>query len=122
MEAGFNYVTVAPAGRREYQITNSNDIPWHNANISVFVRESRFPATVLGPVTLYKDIVLPDHTVSQAPDKTFLQYETINDAGATLYLKVKCQEGTIKKAWKSLGPPEPGAPNTLTEVPWDLTD
>jgi hypothetical protein len=122
MEAGLNYVTVAPEGRREYQITNLNDTPWHNANISVFVRDSRFPATVLGPVTLYKDIVLPDHTVSQAPDKTFLQYETLNDAGATLYLKVKCKEGTIKKAWKNLGPQERGTPATLTEVPWDLKD
>lgn len=122
MDAGFNYVKVAPKGRREYQITNSNAVPWHNVNISVFMRDSRFPKTVLGPVTLYKDIVLPEHTVSQAPDKTFLQYETLNDAGATLYLKVKCKEGTIKKAWKNLGSEEPGAPATLTEVPWDLKE
>jgi hypothetical protein len=122
MDAGFNYVTVSPAGRREYQITNSNAIPWHNVNISVYMRDSRFPKTVLGPVTQYKDIVLPEHTVSQAPDKTFLQYETLNDAGATLYLKVKCKEGTIKKAWKNLGPEEPGGPAALTEVPWDLEE
>jgi hypothetical protein len=122
MDAGFNYVAVSPQGRREYQITNSNAIPWHNVNISVFMRDNRFPDTVLGPVTLYKDIVLPDHTVSQAPDKTFLQYETLNDAGATLYLKVKCKEGTIKKAWKNLAPDKPTGPNTLTEVPWDLKE
>ena len=122
LDAGFSYVPVSPKGRREYRITNSNAVPWHNVNISVFMRDSRFPKTVLGPVTLYKNIVLPDHTVSQAPDKTFLQYETLNDAGATLYLKVKCKEGTIKKAWKNLGPAEPGRPATLTEVPWDLKE
>lgn len=121
MEAGFSYVPVSPQGRREYRITNSNPIPWHNVNISVFMRDSRFPKTVLGPVTTYKDIVLPDHTVSQAPDKTFLQYETLDDAGATLYLKVKCKEGTIKKAWKNLGAADSG-PATLTEVPWDLQE
>jgi hypothetical protein len=122
LDAGFSYVAVSPKGRREYRITNSNAIPWHNVNISVFMRDSRFPKTVLGPVTQYKDIVLPDHTVSQAPDKTELQYETLDDAGATLYLKVKCKEGVIKKAWKNLGPEEPGAPATLTEVPWDLQE
>ena len=121
MEAGFSYVTASPQGRREYRITNSNAIPWHNVNISVFMRDGRFPKTVLGPVTQYKDIVLPDHTVSQAPDKTFLQYETLNDAGATLYLQAKCKEGTIKKAWKNLGSDDSG-PATLTEVPWDLKE
>lgn len=121
LEAGFSYVPVSPQGRREYRITNSNDIPWHNANISVFMRDSRFPATVLGPVTQYKDIVLPDHTVTQSPDQTFLQFETLDDAGATLYLKVKCKEGTIKKAWKNLGADGSG-PATLTEVPYDLKD
>jgi hypothetical protein len=123
LDAGFTYVAEAsPEGRREYQITNTNNIPWHNVNISVFMRDSRFPKTVLGPVTLYKDIVLPDHTVSQKPDQTFLQYETLNDAGATLYLKVKSKEGVIKKAWKNLGP-EPGSGRAaLTEVPYDLKD
>jgi hypothetical protein len=72
-------------------------------------------------VTTYKDIVLPDHTVSQAPDQTFLQYESLNDAGVTLYLKVKCKEGTIKKAWKNLNS-EGSGPATLTEVPWDLKE
>jgi hypothetical protein len=121
MDAGFSYEPVSPKGRREYRITNSNAIPWHNVNISVFMRDSRFPKTVLGPVTTYKDVVLPDHTVSQAPDQTFLQYETLNDAGATLYLKVKCKEGTIKKAWKNLDS-EGSGPATLTEVPWDLKE
>lgn len=120
MDAGLSYAAVSPHGRREYQITNLNAVPWHNVNISLYVRDSSFPKTVLGPVRLYKNIVLPGHTVNQAPDKTFLQYETLSDAGDTLYLKIKCKEGTIKKAWKNLGPPEPGAPNTLIPVPWDL--
>jgi hypothetical protein len=121
MDAGFSYVPVSPEGRREYQITNRNDKPWHNVNISVFMRDSRFPKTVLGPVTLYKDVVLPDHTVTQVPDSTFLQFETLDDAGATLYLKVKSKEGVIKKAWKNLGSDGSG-PASLTEVPWDLKE
>lgn len=121
MDAAFSYEPVSPQGRREYRITNTNATPWHNVNISVFMRDNRFPKTVLGPVTLYKDIVLPDHTVNQVPDKTMLQYETLDDAGATLYLKIKCKEGTIKKAWKNLGSEDSG-PATLTEVPWDLKE
>ena len=122
LDAGFNYVVVSsPEGRREYRITNTNDIPLHNVNISVFMRDSRFPATVLGPVTLYKDIVLPEQTVSQTPDKTSLQYETLSDEGAKLYLKIKCKEGVIKKAWQKLNKGESG-PADLVEVPWDLKE
>jgi hypothetical protein len=120
MAAGLSYAEVSPAGRREYQITNLNAVPWHNVNISLYVRDSSFPKTVLGPVRLYKNIVLPQHTVNQPPDKTFLQYATLSDAGDTIYLKIKCKEGIIKKAWKNLGPPEPGAPNTLIPTTWDL--
>lgn len=122
LDAGFNYMAVgSPVGRREYRITNNNNVPWHNVNISVYTRDSRFPATVLGPVTLYKDIVLPDHTVNQKPDKTMLQYETLNDAGAKLYLKIKCKEGIIKKAWKNVYMGDSG-PAELMEIPWDLEE
>lgn len=122
MDAGFKYVEVASAPvKREFQITNRNPVPWHNVNISVFMRDSVFPELVLGPVSLYKDVVLPEHTVSQAPDKTFMQYETIGDEGCKLYLKVKAKEGVIKKAWKNVGQNSSGQAE-LVEVPWDLEE
>ncbi|MCX5893146.1 MAG: hypothetical protein NTW80_09280 [Deltaproteobacteria bacterium] len=121
LNAGFSYKRVSPQARREYQITNVNQTPWHNVNISIFMRSGTFPDLVLGPVSLYKDIVLPEHTVNQAPDKTFLEYETLDDGNCNLYLKIAAKEGVIKKAWKNVYDIESGESN-LTEIPWDLKE
>lgn len=121
LNAGFSYKRVSPQGRREYQITNVTDSPWHNVNISIYMRSATFPDLVLGPVTLYKDIVLPAATVNRAPDKTFLEYETVDDGNCNLYLKISSKEGAIKKAWKNVYSVESGESN-LTEIPWDLKE
>ncbi len=121
LNAGLSYDVVNTSGRREYQITNLNDIPWHNVNIEVYVRDNQFPATVLGPVEVYKNIVLPDQTVNQAPDKTMLQYERLSDAGDKIYLKIKCKEGVIRKAWQNVSMGDSG-PADLVPVPWDLKE
>lgn len=121
LNAGFSYKWVSPQARREYQITNVTQVPWHNANISIYMRSATFQDLVLGPVSLYKDIVLPEHTVNQAPDKTFLEYETLDDGNCNLYLKISAKEGVIKKAWKNVYNIESGESN-LTEIPWDLKE
>lgn len=124
LNAGFAYLAAPTSDlkmRREYQITNNNQFPWHNVNISVYLRDSMFPDTVLGPVTLYKDVVLPDHTVSPVPDKTFMHYATLDDEGCKLYLKVAAKEGVIKKAWKNVSIGDGGQAN-LVEIPWDLQE
>ncbi len=121
LNAGFSYKRVSPQARREYQITNVTQVPWHNVNISIYMRSATFPDLVLGPVSLSKDIVLPEHTVNQAPDKTFLEYETLDDGNCNLYLKISAKEGVIKKAWKNVYNIESGESN-LTEIPWDLKE
>lgn len=124
LNAQFAYIAVPTSDlkmRREYQVTNTNDFPWHNVNISVFMRDGMFPETVLGPVTLYKDVVLPAHTVNPVPDKTFMHYATLDDEGCKLYLKVSSKEGVIKKAWKNVSTGASGEAN-LVETTWDLKD
>lgn len=119
LDAGFTYYRVHPAKpkiRREYQITNLNDYPWHNVRIKIYVRDGK---TVLGPVTQEKNIVLPDHTVNQRPDKTMMQYETLNDEGYKIYLEISAKEGKLKRAWQNYPADEPGVSN-LVEIPWDL--
>jgi hypothetical protein len=59
--------------------------------------------------------------VNQAPDKTFLEYETLDDGNCSLYLKISAKEGVIKKAWKNVYNIESGESN-LTEIPWDLKE
>jgi hypothetical protein len=121
LNADFSYKAVLPAGRREYTITNLSQTPWHNVNISIYVRSAALPDRVLGPVSLYKDIVLPEHTVNQAPDKTFMQFETLDDGDCNLYLKISAKEGMLKKAWKNVYSADTGE-NILTEIPWDLKE
>lgn len=119
MDAGFTYYGVRPGSpriRREYQITNLNDYPWHNVRIKIY---AKYGKTVLGPVTQEKNIVLPDHTVNQVPDKTFMHYETLDDAGYKIYLEVSAKEGKLKKAWQNFPASEPGNSN-LVPIPWDL--
>jgi hypothetical protein len=124
LDADLTYTTVSRGDRkirREYQITNLNNFPWHNANISLFTRDGVFPELVLGPVTLYHDVVLPTHTVNKVQDKTFLHYDTLEDQGSTLYLKVKTKEGVVRKAWKNVSSDDSGQA-TLREVPYDLKE
>lgn len=121
LNADFSYKAVLPAGRREYNLTNLSQVPWHNVNISIYMRSATFPDLVLGSVSLYKDIVLPEHTVNQAPDKTFLQYETLDDGNCNLYLMISAKEGMLKKAWKNVYSVETGESN-LMEIPWDLKE
>ncbi|MFZ5452611.1 MAG: hypothetical protein ACOZF2_12215 [Thermodesulfobacteriota bacterium] len=119
LDAGFTYYGVypgAPKIRREYQITNLNDYPWHNVRIKIYVRDGK---TILGPVTQDKNIVLPDHTVNQRPDKTMMHYETLNDEGFKIYLEISAKEGNLKRAWHNYPADEPGVSN-LVEIPWDL--
>jgi len=119
LDAGLTYYGVypgAPKIRREYRITNLNDFPWHNVRIKIFIRDGK---TILGPVTQEKNIVLPDHTVNQRPDKTMMHYETLNDAGYKIYLEISAKEGKLKRAWQNYPADEPGESN-LVEIPWDL--
>jgi hypothetical protein len=124
LAAGFTYQWVAhrtPRIRREYQITNLNDHAWHNVQIKIYARSVDDGKFVLGPVTQEKNIVLPGHTVNQAPDQTFMHYETLNDAGYNLYLEISAKEGTLKRAWKNVSGGDSSDSN-LMEIPWDLED
>jgi hypothetical protein len=106
-----------PRTRREYQITNLDNHAWHNVRIKVYAKnDDQF---VLGPVTQEKNIVLPGHTVNQVPDKTFMHYDTLDDAGYNIYLEISAKEGTLRKAWKNVPTGEMGESN-LVEIPWDL--
>ena len=84
--------------------------------IKIYVRDGK---TILGPITQEKSMVLPDHTVNQPPDKTMMQYETLNDAGYKIYLEISAKEGKLKKAWQNHPADAPGESN-LVEIPWDL--
>ena len=119
LDAGFTYYKMPPGtprSKREYQITNLNDYPWHNVRIKIYIRDGK---TVLGPVTQEKNIVLPDHTVNQRPDKTMMKYATLNDEGFKIYVEIKAKEGNLYRAWQNYPAEEPGASN-LVEIPWDL--
>lgn len=119
LEAGFTYYGVyarSPRIRREFHITNLNDYPWHNVRIKIYVKYGK---TVLGPVTQEKNIVLPDHTVNQFPDKTMMHYETLDDEGYNIYLEIAAKEGNLKRAWQNYPASEPGDSN-LVPIPWDL--
>lgn len=122
LAAGFTYQWAradSPRTRREYQITNLDDHAWHNVQIKIYARDNdRF---VLGPVTQEKDVVLPGHTVNQVPDKTFMHYDTLDDAGYNIYVEISAKEGTLKKAWKNVPADEAGESN-LMEIPWDLKE
>ena len=109
-----------PKTRWEYQITNQNDFPWHNVDVKIYLNPHDSPKTVLGPITIHKDVVLPAHTINQVQDKTFLQYETLDDQGHDIYLTISSKEGTVKKAWKRTGSIDSGG--TLMEIPWDLKE
>lgn len=124
LAAGFTYEGACagkPRIRREYRITNLNDHAWHNVQIKIYARSVDNGKFVLGPVTQGKNIVLPGHTVNQVPDKTFMHYETLDDAGYNLYLEISAKEGTLKRAWKNIPAGEPGDSN-LAEIPWDLEE
>lgn len=120
LAAGLTYQAAharSPRTRREYQITNLDNHAWHNVQIKIYAKDDdRF---VLGPVTQEKNIVLPGHTVNQVPDKTFMHYDTLDDAGYNIYLEISAKEGTLKKAWKNVPAGEEGESN-LVEIPWDL--
>jgi hypothetical protein len=122
LAAGLTYQGVlarTPRTRREYQITNLDNHAWHNVRIKIYARDDdRF---ILGPVTQEKNIVLPGHTVNQVPDKTFMHYDTLDDAGYNIYLEISAKEGKLKKAWKNVPASEPGESN-LVEIPWDLPE
>ncbi len=121
LAAGFTYqaaLAKSPRTRREYQITNLNDHAWHNVQIKVYARSVGDGKFILGPVTQEKDIVLPGHTVNQVPDKTFMHYETLDDAGYKIYLEISAKEGELRKAWKNIPSGDFGESN-LMEVPWD---
>ncbi|MHB8068434.1 MAG: hypothetical protein ACYDIC_11100 [Desulfobaccales bacterium] len=122
LAAGFIYQGApakSPRTRREYQITNLDNQAWHNVRIKIYARDNdRF---VLGPVTQEKNVVLPGHTVNQVPDKTFMHYDTLDDAGYNIYLEISAKEGTLKKAWKNVPADEAGESN-LMEIPWDLQE
>jgi len=109
-----------PKTKWEYQITNQNDFPWHNVEVKIYLKPDVSTNTVLGPVTLRKDVVLPAHTINQVQDKTFLQYETLDNQGHDIYLKISSKEGTVKKAWKRTGSADSGG--NLMEIPWDLKE
>lgn len=109
-----------PKTRWEYQITNQNDFPWHNVEVKIYLKPDVSPNTVLGPVTLHKDVVLPAHSVNQVQDKTFMQYETLANQGHDIYLTISSKEGTVKKAWKRTGSTDSGV--NLIEIPWDLKE
>ena len=109
-----------PRTRWEYQITNQNDFPWHNVDVKIYLNPHDSPNTVLGPVTIHKDVVLPAHTINQVQDKTFMQYETLDNQGHDIYLTITSKEGTVKKAWKRTGSTDSGV--NLTEIPWDLKE
>ncbi|RJR48394.1 MAG: hypothetical protein C4567_00120 [Deltaproteobacteria bacterium] len=124
LAAGFTYQWVphrTPRIRREYQITNLNDHAWHNVQIKIYARSLSDGKFVLGPVTQEKNIVLPGHTVNQAPDQTFMHYETLNDAGYNLYLEISAKEGKLKRAWKNVAGGDSSDSNLL-EIPWDLEE
>jgi hypothetical protein len=124
LEAGLTYQAVPPGSprtRREYQVTNLNDYAWHNVEIKIYARSDNNEKFVLGPVTQEKNIVLPNHTVNQVPDKTFMHYETLDDAGYKLYLEISAKEGKLKKAWRNIPAGEEGESN-LVEIPWDLPE
>jgi|GEM_PF-4824995 hypothetical protein len=124
LEAGMTYQGAyagSPRTRREYQITNLNDYAWHNVRIKLYARSDNNEKFVLGPVTQEKNIVLPNHTVNQVPDKTFVHYDTLDDAGYKLYLEISAKEGKVKKAWKNIPNGEDGHSN-LVEIPWDLNE
>ncbi len=122
LSAGFTYQWAqanAPRARREYQITNLDNHAWHNVRIKIYARnDDKF---VLGPVTQEKDVVLPGHTVNQVPDKTFMHYDTLDDAGYNIYLEIHAKEGTCRKAWKNVPAGDTGESN-LMEIPWDLPE
>ena len=109
-----------PKTKWEYQITNQNNFPWHNVDVKIYLNPHDSPNTVLGPVTIHKDVVLPAHTINQVQDKTFLQYETLDNQGHDIYLTISSKEGTVKKAWKRTGSPDSGG--NLIEIPWDLKE
>lgn len=109
-----------PKTKWEYQITNQNDFPWHNVDVKIYLNPHDSPNTVLGPVTIHKDVVLPAHTINQVQDKTFLQYETLDNQGHDIYLTISSKEGTVKKAWKRAGSADSGV--SLMEIPWDLKE
>jgi hypothetical protein len=89
--------------------------------IKIYARSDNNEKFVLGPVTQEKNIVLPNHTVNQVPDKTFMHYETLDDAGYKLYLEISAKEGKLKKAWRNIPAGEEGESN-LVEIPWDLPE
>ena len=64
--------------------------------------------------------MLPAHTINQVQDKTFMQYETLDNQGHDIYLTITSKEGTVKKAWKRTGSTDSGV--NLTEIPWDLKE
>ncbi len=124
LAAGFAYQAASarsPRIRREYQITNLNDYAWHNVQIKIYARSETDGKFYLGPVTQEKDIVLPAHTVNQVPDKSFMHYETLDDAGYKLYLEISAKEGNVRKAWKNIPDGNYGESN-LTEIPWDMDE
>lgn len=109
-----------PKTKWEYQITNQNDFPWHNVDVKIYLNPHDSPNTVLGPVTIHKDVVLPAHTINQVQDKTFMQYETLDNQGHDIYVTISSKEGTVKKAWKRTGSTDSEV--SLIEIPWDLKE
>ena len=88
--------------------------------MKIYLNPHYLPNTVLGPVTIHKDVVLPAHTINQVQDKTFLQ-ETLDNQGHDIYVTIFSKEGTVKKAWKrGLNPTDSGV--NLIEIPWDLKE
>jgi len=88
--------------------------------VKIYLNPHDSPNTVLGPVTIHKDVVLPAHTINQVQDKTFMQYETLDNQGHDIYLTITSKEGTVKKAWKRTESTDSGV--NLTEIPWDLKE